>query len=153
MTLVRTLCLALVVTTSLALTGCDSGSPPPAQPAQPVQPTQPAGPVVQPLTAAQMTKMTAIFVKAQVLADKADAHREAGEAAAKAGGGMQAAIPHYQEAKPLYREACQIVEDWIEPDLGMVTEGQVEEFLRPEVARVHKWQKASASMGKFPPKD
>jgi hypothetical protein len=153
MTHARNFGFALVAAASIALTACDSGSSQPAQPAQPTQPAQPAGPIVEPLTAAQMTKMQAVFAEAQALATRADAHRKAGDEAARAGGGQQAAIPHYQEAKPLYRQACQMVEDWIEPDLGIVTEGQVEEFLRPEVAMVHKWQKGSAAMGKVPPKE
>ena len=93
------------------------------------------------------------FTEARVLIAQAKAHREAGEAAGKAGNGVQDAIPHYQEAKPLYREAFQIVEEWIEPELGVVTEGQVEEFMQPELAELHRWQKASASMGKVPPKE
>ena len=137
---------------SIALTACDSGSGPAAQPAQPAQPAGPAAEVVPELTAAQMSKMQSMFKEAEALAAEADKHREAGMQAAR-DGGQAAAIPHYQEAKPLYREACQMVEEWIEPELGVVTDAQVKKFLGPEVAKVGKWQKASAAMGKVPPKE
>ena len=149
----RTLGLALVAAASIALAACDSGSSQPAATPQPTQPAQPAGPTVQPLTDAQMAKMKKTFEEARALVEQARTHRKAGEAAGAAGNGISDAIPHYQEARPLYRRACEMVEDWVEPDLGVVTEGQVEEFLRPEVAELGKWQKENSGMGKFPPKE
>jgi hypothetical protein len=146
--------LALLGGVFLGSTACDSGTPAPA-PVQEEPLAAPEAPGVPALTTAQIDAVKKTFEEARVWIEEARRHREAGEAAMRSGDGvdMQAAIPHFQEAIPLYRKASQHVEEWIEPDFGKVTEEQRDAFLRPELHELSKWQKEMASMGKVPPKE
>lgn len=132
-----------------ATTACDSGSKPAPVPEQPAAPAQPGVPA---LTADQMASVRKVFDEARVWAEQAKQHRLAGEEAMRSGG-MAAAIPHFQEAIPLYRRSSQHVEEWIEPDFGRITEEQRDAYLRPFLNELHTWQKEMASMGKVPPKE
>lgn len=143
--------LAVVASASLAAVACGPGKKP-APAAQPAPSTQPAKPGVPALTAAQMSSIKKVFDEARVWAEEARKHRLAGEEAMRADG-PQAAIPHFQEAKPLYFRASQHVEEWIEPDFGKITVEQRDAYLGPELHELSKWQHEMASMGKVPPKD
>ncbi len=142
--------LALLGAACLIATACDSGSSKPA-PVAP-QATTPRKPGVPALTATQLAAISTTFAEGRVWAEQADALQRKGIEAERADG-IQAAIPFYQEARPLYRRASQHVEEWVEPDLGRITQEQVDAFLGTELRELSRWQKANMSMGKFPPKE
>ncbi len=143
----RLVALALIAALATAA-GCDSGSLAPAPAPAPVAPA-PAG--VQPLSAATQQRAATAMKKAKAFADQAYVHLDKGKQVEQAES-FNAAIPHYQEAKPLLKKALQEIEYFIEPDLEVVTAEQIRAFCGEYTRATRKWQQAIAGMGKVPPK-
>jgi hypothetical protein len=142
--------LALVL-----LAGCSKAPPPPApEPApapapKPAEAPKPAKPnMAPPLSDAQKAALKIAFDKARELVKQAQKFKAEGEAIEKAQG-REAANNTLVKAKDLFREACELTEDWVEPDLGKVTEGQVKDYLTEYFNERARWQKAMAEMGKL----
>jgi hypothetical protein len=120
---------ALVVLAALA--GCKKKEPEPApvpvaEPPKPVaaKPSPPKPTLSPPLSAAQQ----AAIEKTQT---------------------REAANDIYVKARDLYRQATESTEEWIEPELGKVTEAQVKDHLGSMLNERGAWVKESASMGKL----
>jgi len=118
-------------------------APEPAPVAAP-DPTKPAPPPK--LTAEQMTKLEAEFSAARKLVEEARALRKQGEAIEKTDG-REAANPTLYKARKIYREAVAMTEQWIEGDLGVVTQPQVDAYLQKWNSERGSWIKEDASMG------
>lgn len=135
--------------------GC---SPPPAPPPEPVKsPEPPTAPVVAkparpamapPLSAAQKQVMESAFTAAREMVKKARDLRREAEQIEKAQG-REAANDTYVKARDLYRDATESTEDWIEPEIGKVTEAQVKDYLTSYLEERGTWVKENASMGKL----
>ena len=142
---------ALALLAPFALVACDSGSSGTATPVVNEQPA--AAPVagVSPPSAEVMRQAEAALVKASSLAAEAAAHKAKGVAAERSTN-RQAAVPHYQEAKPLFRKAMQEIEPFLSGDFDIVTDDQADRFMGKFKNAYSKWSKESAAMGKVPPK-
>lgn len=120
-----------------------AAAPEPAAAAAP-DPTKPAPPPK--VTAEQMAKLEADFTAARKLVEEARALRKQGEAMEKAEG-REAANPTLFKARKIYREAVGMTEQWIEGDLGVVTQPQVDAYLQQWNRERGSWIKEDASMG------
>lgn len=143
---------ALIVLAALA--GCSDPPPPPAPPA-PVEAPKPAPkPVASkptlspPLSAAQKTAMEKSFNAARELVKQARGLRTQAEAIEKTQT-REAANDIYVKARDLYRQATESTEEWIEPELGKVTEAQLKDHLGSMLSERGTWVKENASMGKL----
>ena len=90
----------------------------------------------------------ATFLEARKLVKQAREFKSAGEAIEKTQG-RQAANDTLVKAKKLFKEAAANTEDWIEPDLGKVTEGQVKDYLQSYNNERAAWLKDISSLGKL----
>jgi hypothetical protein len=141
--------LALVL-----LAGCGKKDPPPAsKPADPAPSTAPVAPPAKPgkappLTDAQKAEMAKCFADARVLVKEAEKFKAEGEIIEK-GQGRAAANDVLVKAKDKYREALEMTEEWVEPELNKVTDAQVKDWLYDQVSERGKWTKAIADLGKL----
>ncbi len=144
---------ALVVLAALA--GCKKKEPEPvpvpvAEPPKPVaakpSPSKPA--LSPPLSAAQQSAMEKSFGAARELVKRARGLRAEAEAIEKTQT-REAANDIYVKARDLYREATESTEEWIEPELGKVTEAQLKDHLGAMLSERGAWVKENASMGKL----
>lgn len=138
-----------------ALAGCKKEAPPPA-PAPVAEPPKPA-PVkpapakpslAPPLSDAQKAAMEKCFNAARELVKQARGLRTQAEAIEKTQT-REAANDIYVKARDLYRQATESTEEWIEPELGKVTEAQVKDYLGSMLSERGAWVKENASMGKL----
>ena len=146
---------ALFLTLALAAAaGCSKKAPPaepkPAEaPPTPAATPTPAKPSKSPqLTDTQKAEMQASFTKARALVKEAEKLKGEGELLEKSQG-RAAANDTLFAAKDKYREALDITEDWVEPELGKVTEAQVKDWLYDQTSERGRWTKASADLGKL----
>lgn len=147
---------ALIVVVALAaLSGCSKEEPPPAPAPAPEPPkAAPAKPapakpnLAPPLSDAQKAAMEKSFNAARELVKKAREFKAQGDALVKTQG-IQAANDVYVKARDLYRQATETTEEWIEPELGKVTEAQVKDYLGSMLSERGTWVKENASMGKL----
>ena len=137
------------------LAGCSKPpAPPPApvaapEPPKPVAPAKPPRPnMAPPLSSAQKQVMEAAFTAAREMVKKARDLRRQAEQIEKTSS-REAANNTYVQARDLYREATESTEDWIEPEIGKVTEAQVKDYLTSYLEERGTWVKENASMGKL----
>lgn len=149
------LALALVAAVGAAA-GCrkkEPPAPPPAPAPEPPKPApKPAAPakpaLAPPLTPAQKAEMERVFAEARKLVTQAMKLKSEGELIERSQG-REAANDTLVKARDLFREACEMTEDWIEPELGKVTEAQVKDHLSAYFDERGKWQKLNSDMGKL----
>ena len=147
----KTLLAAALVAASALPVACGKKAPAPV--AAPT--TQPGGttrPSVPALTAVQKTAIDAAFAEAATIVAQARKHREAAERIERESS-VQDAYAEYREAKHLYVDAMQIVEEWLQEDYGKLTRAQIDAFMRPYQNDVAEWQKEMGRIPKVPPAD
>lgn len=139
----------------LVAAACSKDPPPvveppkPVEPPKKVEPPKPAKPNLSPdLSAAQKAELDASFKKARDLVAQGLKYKAEGEAIEK-GQGRAAANDTLVKAKDCFRQACEIVEDWVEPELGKVTEAQVKDHLSQYQSEIAKWQRYISELGKL----
>ena len=146
MSLVRLALVCALLSLPPALAGC--GDSPRAAPAAPPVEAAPVKKGVPNLTKAQDAKLTTDFSKARDLVAEARKFRREGRKIL-AKDGAEAANDKFLKARRLYRQAAQITEDWVEPELGVVTKAQIDIYLGSLVRERGKWMKESGKMGKL----
>lgn len=153
--LVPVLAVALALA-AVAVTSCGKKQPAPA--AAPVKPAAPAAPTVKPkvdpppapLSVTQKMEIEADFAEARTLANEAMEHRRAGDALLR-DKGAEAANDEYVKAKKGFQAAIRKTERWAEPELGVVSQKQVDKLpeLVAYVTERGKWVAEISNLGKL----
>ncbi len=136
----------------LALPACDGGGKKKApvkveqqeqkQPAGPTGPKKPGQEIID--------RCESAYTEAKDLVKLARKFRDEGKEL-EAASGPNAAKVKYRKAKQLYKNALQLMEDAIEPDLNDdLTQEQVDAFLKKYTREMGRWGKENSSMGKVP---
>lgn len=147
-----TLVLALTAAGALGAAGCGKKKPLPPIVAPAADPAPRITPKVEepppPLSAGQKIQIASDYDRARKLASEARELRLRGEMIEREKG-REHANDTYVTARRKYREAVQITERWVEPELGQVTLKQLEKDA--EVKRYFEerasWIQEDASMG------
>lgn len=149
----RTTTLVLVIAlAAFGAAGCKKRSAPVAPPPPSVDNTPKITPKVDapppPLSASQRVAIEGDFEKARKIASEARDLRLKGEGLEREKG-REHANDTYVAARKKYREAAALTERWVEPELGQVSQKQLDRD--PEVKRYFEergsWIQEDASMG------
>src|SRR5204863_139861 len=100
------------------------------------------------LTEAQMADMQKTLVTAREKVKQAREFKKQGMEILKAKG-IQEANDTLVKARDLFKAALEGTEDYVEPELGKVTEAQVKDYMGDVVNERATWTKEIAEMGKL----